>query len=97
ESQGYNTLGLIEADAGRFTEALEYHLKAREIRERTNDREGLVYSLNNLGNIYRNIERYESIRDTHRPALALKVELRLRSSEACSHDVIGLVYVAMGA
>src|SRR5690349_13457932 len=27
EAQGYNTLGLIEADDGRFADALAYHLK----------------------------------------------------------------------
>jgi len=95
ESQGYNTLGLIEADAGRFPEALEYHLKALAIRERTNDKEGLSYSFNNLGNAYRNMGQFERALQYHQRGLALKVELGNRSSEAYSHHNIGLVYFAM--
>lgn len=96
ESQGYNTLGLIEADAGRFPEALEYHLKALAIRQRTGDKEGLSYSFNNLGNAHRNMGDYVRALDYHRQGLALKIELGNRSSESYSHHNIGLVYFAMG-
>jgi tetratricopeptide (TPR) repeat protein len=96
ESQGYNTLGLIEADDGRFPEAMEYHLKALAIRERTSDKEGLSYSFNNLGNAFRNMGEYEKALDYHAQGLALKVELGNRSSEAYSHHNMGLVYFAMG-
>ncbi|MDP1570079.1 MAG: tetratricopeptide repeat protein [Vicinamibacterales bacterium] len=96
EAQGYNTLGLIEADAGRFPEALEAHLKALAIRERTGDKEGLSYSYNNLGNAYRNIGEYETALEYHAQGLALKIELGNRSSEAYSHHNMGLVYFAMG-
>lgn len=95
ESQGYNTLGLIEADDGKFPEALEYHLKALAIRQRTGDKEGLSYSFNNLGNAYRNMGQYAQALDYHQQGLALKVELGNRSSEAYSHHNIGLVYFAM--
>jgi tetratricopeptide (TPR) repeat protein len=95
ESQGYNTLGLIEADDGKFPEALEYHLKALAIRQRTGDKEGLSYSFNNLGNAYRNMGQFDQALDYHRQGLALKVELGNRSSEAYSHHNIGLVYFAM--
>jgi len=96
EAQGYNTLGLIEADAGRFPEALEAHLKALAIRERTGDKEGLSYSYNNLGNAYRNIGEYETALGYHAQGLALKIELGDRASEAYSHHNMGLVYFAMG-
>ncbi|HUE85950.1 MAG TPA: tetratricopeptide repeat protein [Vicinamibacterales bacterium] len=96
ESQGYNTLGLIEADAGRFAEALEYHLKALAIREREGDTEGLSYSFNNLGNAYRNMGEYDTALEYHKQGLALKIELGNPSSEAYSHHNIGLVYFAMG-
>ena len=95
ESQGYNTLGLIEADAGQFPEALEYHLKALAIRQRTGDKEGLSYSFNNLGNAYRNMGQYDQALEYHQQGLALKIELGNRSSEAYSHHNIGLVYFAM--
>ena len=95
EAQGYNTLGLIEADAGRFPEALEYHLKALAIRQATGDKEGLAYSYNNLGNAYRNMGAYEQALEFHQQGLALKVELGNRPSEAYSHHNIGLVYFAM--
>lgn len=96
ESQGYNTLGLIEADAGRFPEALEYHLKALAIRQRTGDKEGLSYSFNNLGNAYRNMGDYVRALEYHQQGLALKIELGNRFSESYSHHNIGLVYFAMG-
>lgn len=91
ESQGYNTLGLIEADDGRYPEALDYHLKALTIREKTGDREGLAYSNNNLGNVHRNMGEFDKALARHRQGLALKIELGLRASEAYSHQNIGLV------
>jgi tetratricopeptide (TPR) repeat protein len=95
QAQGYNTLGLIEADAGKFPEALEYHLKALAIRRQTGDKEGLAYTHNNLGNTYRNMGAFEQALEFHEQGLALKIELGLKSSEAFSHHNIGLVYFAM--
>lgn len=96
QAQGYNTLGLIEADAGRYPQALEYHLNALAIRERTGDREGLAYSYNNLGNVHRTMREFDKALARHRQALALKVELGLTSSEAYSHQNLGLVHYEMG-
>ena len=76
EAQGYNTLGLIEADAGRFVDALQNHLKALEIREQDGDREGLSYTFNNLGNIYRNMGDYQKALEFHQRGLELKVSAR---------------------
>jgi len=95
EAQGYNTLGLIEADDGRFADALGYHLKALEIREADKDKEGLSYTYNNLGNAYRNMGEYAKALDYHQRGLQLKKELGNKSSEAYSHQNIGLVYFAM--
>jgi tetratricopeptide (TPR) repeat protein len=95
QSQGYNTLGLTEADDARYPEALEYHLKALAIRERTGDKEGLAYSNNNLGNIHRNMREYDKALARHQQGLALKIELGLKSSEAFSHQNLGLVHFEM--
>lgn len=95
QAQGYNTLGLIEADAARYPEALDYHLKALAIRERTGDKEGLAYSFNNLGNVHRNMREYDKALARHQQGLALKIELGLKSSEAYSHQNIGLVHFEM--
>lgn len=73
EAQGYNTQGLIDADAGRFTDALANHLKALAIRERTGDKEGLAYSYNNLGNTHRNMGEYDKALEYHKQGLALKI------------------------
>ena len=91
ESQGYNTLGLIEADDGRYPEALDYHLKALAIRERTGDKEGLAYTNNNLGNVHRNMGELDKALARHQQGLAIKIELGLKSSESYSHQNIGLV------
>jgi len=95
EAQGYNTLGLIEADAARYPDALDAHLKALAIREKTGDREGLAYSNNNLGNVHRNMHEYDKALARHQQGLALKIELGLKSSEAYSHQNIGLVHFEM--
>ncbi len=95
EAQGYNTLGLVEADAGQFADALGYHLQALAIRQKSADKEGLAYTYNNLGNTYRNLGAFEKALEFHQQGLALKVELGLKSSEAFSHHNIGLVYFAM--
>lgn len=94
EAQGFNTLGLIEADAGKFADALDYHLKALAIRQKTSDKEGLAYTYNNLGNTYRNMGALEKALEFHQQGLALKIELGLKSSEAFSHHNIGLVHFA---
>lgn len=96
KAQGYNTLGLIEADAGRFAAALEYHLKALAIREREGDKEGLAYTYNNLGNAYRNVGEHVKALEHHEQGLALKIALGNKSSEAYSHHNIGLVHFEMG-
>lgn len=96
QAQGYNTLGLIEADAAKFPEALEYHLRALEIRRKTGDKEGLAYTFNNLGNTYRNMGGFDKALEFHEQGLALKIELGLESSEAFSHHNIGLVHFAKG-
>lgn len=95
EAQGFNTLGLIEADAGRFADALDNHLKALAIREADNDKEGLSYTFNNLGNVYRNMGEHQKALEYHQRGLQLKIELGNKSSEAYSHQNIGLVYFAM--
>ena len=95
EAQGYNTLGLIEADAGRFVDALQNHLKALAIREKDGDKEGLSYTFNNLGNIYRNMGDYQKALEFHQRGLELKIVLGNKSSEAYSHHNIGLVYFVM--
>jgi tetratricopeptide (TPR) repeat protein len=95
EARAHNTAGLIASDNGRFPEALEHHLKALAIRERIDDRAGISYSLNNLGNIYRNTQNYERALEYHERSLAIKAELGDRRSEAYSHHNIGLVYRAM--
>ena len=92
QAQGYNTLGLIEADDAKYPEALEYHLKALAIRERTGDKEGLAYTSNNLGNVHRNMREYDKALERHQQGLALKIELGLKASEGFSHQNIGLVY-----
>lgn len=92
EAQGYNTLGLVEADDARYAEALEAHLKALAIRERTGDKEGLAYSNNNLGNVHRNMGEYDKALARHTQGLALKVELGMKSSEAFSHQNLGLIH-----
>lgn len=96
QSQGYNTLGLIEADDARYPDALDYHLKALAIRERTGDKEGLAYSFNNLGNVHRNMREYDKALARHQQSLALKIELGLKPSEAYSHQNLGLVHFEMG-
>ncbi len=95
EAQGYNTLGLIEADDGKFAEALDYHLKALAIREQDGDKEGLSYTYNNLGNAYRNMGEYQKALEYHQRGLQLKIALGNKSSEAFSHQNIGLVYFVM--
>lgn len=95
EAQGYNTLGLIEADAGRFVDALQAHLKALAIREKDGDKEGLGYTSNNLGNVYRNMGDYAKALEYHERGLKLKIELGNKSSEAYSHHNMGLVYFVM--
>jgi tetratricopeptide (TPR) repeat protein len=66
------------------------------LREFAGDKEGLSYSYNNLGNVFRNMADYGKALEYHTRALALKIELGNQSSEAYSHHNIGLVYFAMG-
>ncbi len=96
EAQGYNTLGLIKAEAGDFLAAMQHHLQALGIRERIADKEGLSYSYNNLANVYRRTGQYARALEYHAQSLTLKLELGDKASEAFSHQNIGLVYQSMG-
>ncbi|MEO1049866.1 MAG: tetratricopeptide repeat protein [Bacteroidota bacterium] len=52
----YNDLGVVHANKGNMSEALEYYLQALEVESSINDPKLTIYTLNSLGDYYSEID-----------------------------------------
>ena len=55
-----NYIGVIYQKMGNFQKAIDYTLQGLEVRKKTDDIPGVIYSLLNLGNMYLDAEQLES-------------------------------------
>ncbi|MFN6039437.1 MAG: tetratricopeptide repeat protein, partial [Bacteroidota bacterium] len=71
EAKAYSLVGVLNYRNGELRRALEYHLKALEIREalEINDEVGKSYT--NIGNVYSDIENFELSEKYHLKALGV--------------------------
>ena len=89
------SLGLIFWNLGRY-KALEYHKRSLAINEELNDRVGLANDYSNIGNVLRNMGKYQEALDSHNKALKIHEELNNRVGLAGDYNNIGLVLDDMG-
>ena len=77
-----NYIGIIYQNRGNFQQAIDYTLQGLDVRKKTNDHQGVIYSLINAGNMYLEGSQLES---------ALKLYLE-SVSYAESHGITAFPY-----
>ncbi len=76
-------LGLLEWTEGDMAQALTYYLDALQVRESINDSLGLGRSFNNIGNVYFQLEEFDTAQAYYQRGLVIRQQLG---------DVAGLIY-----
>lgn len=76
-------LGLLEWSEGDMAQALTYYLDALQVRENINDSLGLGRSFNNIGNVYFQLEEFDTAQTYYQRGLLIRQQLG---------DVPGLIY-----
>lgn len=71
----YNTLGNIMRDKAKFTESMDFYLKAIKLKEQFGDKKGISSGLINISNIHYYLGNKEKAVTYLKQALALKKEL----------------------
>ncbi len=87
--QTYNFLGCAHKDLGKYPEAIEYYMKAKEIFEQKDDKEGIGGTSLNIGHLYKSIRDYDIAIKYYSEALQL-----MKKSGKPSN--IAMVYTAIG-
>lgn len=67
----YNNIGLIYQEMDLFEKAIEYHLKALEIREETQNFATQMASYNNLGVCYKELNNFNKSRESFQKSISL--------------------------
>ncbi|MBW8049098.1 MAG: tetratricopeptide repeat protein [Cytophagales bacterium] len=76
-----------------FNRALEYHLQSLEIKKEINDKQGIAYSLNNIGAIYYNQGNPDKALEYYLQSLEIQKEINYKRGIAYSLNFIGLIYL----
>jgi tetratricopeptide (TPR) repeat protein len=95
----FNQLGWIKDNQGKYEEAIGYHEKSLEIKQKTRPENHLhlATSYNNIGMVYDNMGEYSKALSYYEKAEILQRTLpENHSSLATSYNNIGLVYDKMG-
>ena len=82
-ADGLHILGLLEWSEGDMTQALTYYLDALNLRLAIEDSLGLGRSYNNIGNVYFQLEQFDSAQVFYERGLGIRQQLG---------DVPGLIY-----
>ncbi|TFH20158.1 MAG: CHAT domain-containing protein, partial [Bacteroidia bacterium] len=85
---GYNNIGTILDEAGRFQKAIDYYTRSLEIYRQVGNNEGIGTALGNLGNSYYGLGEFEE--SEHYQHLALKISRELNLHENEIHNLINL-------
>ncbi len=71
----YNNIGISYRMLGNYAMAMEYYTKTLEIRKQTNDSLGYAYILNNIANLYGDMDQYRKALNTMRQSIHIKKQL----------------------
>ncbi len=74
-AKAYNLIGVLYYRKGDLKKALNFHLKALEIREHIEDKGGIAISETNLGNVYSDLHKTSMAEQSYLHALQLNTEL----------------------
>ncbi len=70
-AQSYNNLGVIYTDMNDLNKALEYHLKALDLREKHLDEADVAFSCSNISLVYRDMGDYDKALEYNQRALEI--------------------------
>ncbi len=88
----YTYYGNVAWGQGNHSKALEYCLKALEIREKINDKTGQALSITNIGVLYRVLNDYDRALMYLERALKIRESIKDEAGIATSYNNIGGVY-----
>jgi tetratricopeptide (TPR) repeat protein len=74
-AKAYNLLGVLYYRKGDLKKALNFHLRALDMRERIDDKGGIAMSETNLGNVYSDLHKIEMAERSYLHALQLNTDL----------------------
>ena len=77
----YGNIGLLKEESNEFDEALEFHFKAKALREKYEDYYGLAWTLNHIGIVYNEQNKYVQARSSLRQALTYAIQLGLLNEQ----------------
>ncbi|MCF8403928.1 MAG: tetratricopeptide repeat protein [Bacteroidales bacterium] len=88
-----NNIGVVHDNMGNLDLALDFYLKAKELRLMLHDTKGLASVLQNIGVIYEQKGQYFKSLDYYEQALELKKEIGRKGSIAKTLNNIGIIYL----
>lgn len=90
-----NNLGIIEKDRGNYEKSYDYLFRAMEIRKQSGDTEGIIQTLNNIGNLLFKMKNYPSALDTLTKARRLAQENQFLRSETIALELLSGIYAEL--
>jgi adenylate cyclase len=95
-ANAYNVQGIISQFQGNFSDALEYHFSALNIRKEYGEPKGIADSYNNIGIIYSIQGKYPDALKYHFDALKIREQMGDKNGIAMAHNNIGIIYAMQG-
>jgi tetratricopeptide (TPR) repeat protein len=86
-----NLLGILNFRSGKLEKAFQYHTKALEIREKLNDKEGIAFSRQNLGNVLSDLNKKQEAETSYLKALQLFNELNNLKQKSITLNNLGIL------
>jgi len=86
-----NLLGVLNFRSGKLEKAFSYHTKALELREQLNDKEGIAFSRQNLGNVLSDLNKKQEAETSYLKALQLFNELGNLKQKAITLNNLGIL------
>jgi len=92
-AKAYNLIGVLYYRKGDFKKAMDFHLKALELREQINDENGIALSETNLGNIYVDLQKIELAEASYLRALQIHNKLGNEKQTGNCYINIGILKI----
>ena len=91
-----NNFGIIYADHGDYSKAIDYYTRSLKIQEKLGNKKGIASSLNNIGLIYSGQGDYSKAIDYYTRSLKIQEKLGNKKRIASSLNNIGEIYRYQG-
>ena len=91
-----NNFGIIYADHGDYSKAIDYYTRSLKIKEKLGNKKGIASSLNNIGLIYSGQGDYSKAIDYNTRSLKIQEKLGNKKRIASSLNNIGEIYRYQG-